>query len=78
MTQTEHLLAALRSGGVVTPRDALQLWGCFRLAARVNDAKKLLEPGEVILSERVTVSPGVVVARYRLVRREPSQLALAL
>lgn len=78
MTQTDAILAALRRGAPLTPADALRLFGCFRLAARISDARKLLDPDEDILSERVTVSPGVSVARYRLVRREPVQAALGL
>jgi hypothetical protein len=78
MTQTQAILASLRRGSVLTPATALSAFGCFRLAARIHDAREFLEPDEVILSERVNVSPGVVVARYRLVHRLPAQLALAL
>ena len=39
MTQTETILAHLQSGGSITPIDALRLYGCFRLAARIKDLR---------------------------------------
>lgn len=78
MRQVDAILAALRRGAVLTPADALRGYGSFRLAARINDCRKLLEPDEVIVSERVNVAPGVTVARYRLVHRAPAQLEMAL
>lgn len=76
MTQTSAILDHLRAGGTLTPGQALEEFGCFRLAARVNDCRKLLEPGEVIVSERWTTPRGKSVARYSLVRREPAQVTL--
>jgi len=34
------ILAALRNGARITPLDALQRWGCFRLGARIWDLKR--------------------------------------
>jgi hypothetical protein len=69
VTQTEHVLKLLRERGAegLTPIDALALVGCFRLAARVSDAKALIEPTEEIVTERAT-SPvnGKSFARYVL------------
>ena len=64
MTQAEHILAYLKTGGSLTPLDALERFGCFRLGARVWDLK---ERGYNIISERLTVPGGKVVARYTLV-----------
>jgi biotin operon repressor len=36
MTQQDAILAALKSGQSLTPIDALQQFGCMRLAARIN------------------------------------------
>ncbi|HYF57362.1 MAG TPA: helix-turn-helix domain-containing protein [Burkholderiaceae bacterium] len=62
MTQTETILAALRAGPL-TPLEALDRFGCFRLAARVRD---LREQGHHIAVERVELPSGKHVARYRL------------
>lgn len=39
-TQTEMILAALRRGERLTPLDALRRFGCFRLAARIDDLRR--------------------------------------
>ncbi len=66
MTQTDAIVAALRSGRRLTPIEALNDFGCFRLAARISDAKALLREGEEIVSETVRVSGGKSVASYHL------------
>jgi hypothetical protein len=68
VTQAEALVDLLRARGDqgVTPLDALEVLGSFRLAARVIDARDLLDPGERIESERVTLPNGKSVARYIL------------
>jgi hypothetical protein len=73
-TQTERVLAYLRSGETLTAIDALGIIGTFRLAARVADAKKLLEPDEEIVTERVALPSRKVVARYSLRRTGPKQM----
>ena len=37
MTQTEMILNHLKTKGRITPLEALNLYGCFRLGARVYD-----------------------------------------
>ena len=39
-TQTANILHALKAGRAITPMDALQEFGCFRLAARINDLRR--------------------------------------
>ena len=39
MTQNEQILNHLKEYGSNTPMDALALYGCFRLGARVHDLK---------------------------------------
>lgn len=71
MSQTDTILKALRRGPI-TPLEALERFGCFRLAARVRD---LREQGHTIVTETVK-SNGKSFARYRFVAREPEQVAL--
>lgn len=71
MSQNDQILAALRRGPL-TPLDALERFGCFRLAARVRDLRL---QGHTILTETAE-SNGKAFARYRLVVREPEQAAL--
>ena len=40
MTQTQMILNHLKSFGSITPRDALELYGCMRLGARIYDLRK--------------------------------------
>jgi biotin operon repressor len=40
MTQTQQIKAALQSGAAITPIDALNQFGCFRLAARIDELRK--------------------------------------
>ena len=40
-TQTEAILAHLKSGKTITPMDALNLYGCMRLGARIFDIRAM-------------------------------------
>jgi hypothetical protein len=68
MTQTEQIRAHLLSGRDITPLEALDQYGCLRLAARVSDIREEGHDIETIIEER----NGKRYARYRLV----GQLAL--
>lgn len=68
MTQTRAILAYLRDGHSLTAIEALERFGCFRLAARISDARLLLEEGESIVTEMVS-SNGKTYARYGLQRK---------
>lgn len=65
MSQNEQILAALRRGPL-TPLEALERFGCFRLAARVGE---LREQGHAIAVERHELPNGKRVARYYIGRR---------
>lgn len=39
-SQANQILKALESGEHITPIEALNRWGCFRLASRISDLKK--------------------------------------
>lgn len=64
MTQTEMIRAHLESGREITPIDALQQYGCFRLAARINDLRKAGMQIETITEQR----EGKAWAKYRLIQ----------
>ena len=40
MTQSEAILQHLQAGNVLTPLDALNKFGCFRLAARIIELRR--------------------------------------
>jgi len=63
VSQCAAILAYLRQGYAITPIEALEMFGCFRLGARIWDLKRR---GEDIVSERYTTASGKRVARYRM------------
>lgn len=67
-TQTERVIQLLRQRGELglTPLDALDIVGSFRLGARIYDAKALIRSDEEIVTERFTTPSGATVARYVL------------
>jgi hypothetical protein len=62
-TQANAILKHMQDGNGITPMDALELCGCFRLSARIADLKKR---GYEIITEKVKVAGGKYVARYHL------------
>ena len=78
MKQTQAILALLRSRGDagITPMDALEKIGTFRLAARIHD---LRAEGYNITSTPQMTPTGKTVARYRLIEpKSYEQTVLAL
>ena len=51
MTQTEQILNYLKKGNKITPLEALNQFGCFRLASRIWDIRN---SGHNIQSMRIT------------------------
>lgn len=69
--QTEKVLAHMREHGGITPIEALNLYGCMRLASRISDLKR---QGHVIERNMVSVTCAdgttTCVARYSLAEGE--------
>lgn len=61
-TQTENILNYLKEGNSITPIEALNLFGCFRLSARIFDIREM---GVEIETKRV-VKNGKIFASYKL------------
>ncbi len=64
-TQSDMILATLKHGETLTAIEALQRFGCFRLAARIYDLK---ERGYRIGDRMVELGTGKKVKEYRLER----------
>ena len=62
MTQNQKILAYLKKGKAITPLQALDKFGCFRLSGRILELK---EQGHPIKSEMVKVN-NKRVAQYSL------------
>lgn len=62
-SQNARIAEYLRQGHSITPIEALELFGCFRLGARIADLK---ERGMEIISSRVVTPTGKRVASYKL------------
>jgi hypothetical protein len=63
MTQTEQIRAHLQSGRDITPRDALDQYGCLRLAARIAELRTAGLPIETVTERRGRKA----WARYRII-----------
>ena len=63
MTQTAQILQHLKTEPI-TSLSALKLYGCFRLAARIDDIKNM---GYKIRTELISKN-GKRFARYRMVK----------
>ena len=61
-TQNERILNYLSNGKGITPIEALNKFGCFRLAARISDLRK---SGHTIWTDNVTKN-GKTFASYSL------------
>jgi hypothetical protein len=62
-TQNRRILAYLKSGGALTPKDALNLFGSFRLSARIFE---LREEGWPIDMRYLQVGPRTWVALFSM------------
>jgi hypothetical protein len=63
-SQTNQILNYLSKGKGITPIDALNRFGCFRLAARIADLRK---SGHLIFTDSITKN-GKTFASYKLVK----------
>ena len=68
MTQSEAILKHLKSGDTITSLEALQRYGCLRLAAVIHSLRK---EGFDVGTEMVDVN-GKTIAEYSLLN-EPVQ-----
>jgi hypothetical protein len=68
MTQSEAILKHLKSGDTITSLEALQRYGCLRLAAVIHSLRK---EGFDVNTEMVDVN-GKTIAEYSLLN-EPVQ-----
>ncbi len=68
MSQNENIKKYLEAGHRITPIDALNLFGCFRLGARIADLKKR---GMNIVTEIINdAKTGKRYAQYSLGKKE--------
>ena len=64
-SQCSAILEHLKKGLSITPLEALNRFGCFRLSARIHDLRHK-QGYDNIVTERVLTSSGKYVAQYRL------------
>jgi hypothetical protein len=62
-TQAGKILAYLQAGYAITALDALQRFGCFRLAARIHELRR---EGWQITERMVETANGKRVAEYSI------------
>ena len=61
MSQEEKILAHMRRYGTITPIQALNKYGCFRLAARIEEIRRVHRVETEMIKRN-----GKRLARYRL------------
>jgi hypothetical protein len=62
-SQNKRILEYMKSGKGITSLEALQMFGCMRLASRISDLRKR-HPELTIEVSRVETTTGKRVARY--------------
>lgn len=62
-SQNSKIRAWLKAGKTLTSLEALNLFGCMRLASRINDLRK---QGMEIHTERILTATGKRVTRYSI------------
>lgn len=62
-SQTDLILEWMLAGHTITPLEALSIYGCSRLAARIADIRA---KGYLVYSEFITLPNGKRVKRYNL------------
>ena len=62
-SQSQQILDHLQAGKSITPIEALNEFGCFRLGARIYDLRK---DGHSIEKDMVQTPNGKLVASYRM------------
>ena len=67
MSQSDLILKSLKSGERITPIDALNKFGCFRLSARIHD---LRDRGFDVRKSMLKTANNKVVAQYYLLQTE--------
>lgn len=67
MTQKDKILGYLKTGEAITALDALNKFGCLRLASRILELKDI---GYIIKSATITLLNGKRVSSYWMSRGE--------
>jgi hypothetical protein len=62
--QRENILAHLLACKTLTPVEALDMYGCFRLGARIWELKQPQHGSHPIITKMVTLDSGKRVAEY--------------
>ena len=62
MTQNQQIKSYLEKGKSITPIQALNKFGCFRLAARISD----LRNDGLNIATKIVTKDGKTVASYKL------------
>jgi hypothetical protein len=66
-TQNEMILSDLKKGIIIDPMYALKKYGCFRLAARIDELRAHWNIKTIMVN-----SNGKRYGKYKLIRKLPS------
>lgn len=65
-TQNKQILSHLKNGNSITSLEALKLFDCFRLSARIKDLRDM---GFNILTERIRTNTNKTIGKYTLLAK---------
>lgn len=68
-SQNKLILLHLLKGESITPLEALEKFKCWALSSRIPEIKKMLNPGEEIITTTVKEN-GKSFASYKLIKHE--------
>jgi hypothetical protein len=69
-TQNKLIAEHLKAGRKITPLDALYLFNCWRLSARIDDLKKLGMSIKTIMIKIRSDGKNKYIGRYELIKEE--------
>jgi hypothetical protein len=75
MSQSKQILEALKHGDRLTPIDALNRFGCMRLASRISDLKR---EGNTIYTRTVKDGDKAYAEYYMEVEQAPTFFGISL
>jgi hypothetical protein len=70
MSQKQQILTHLKRYGSITARVAIEKYGCYRLAARIDELRRHYPIETIPIRVRSRSGKRTTIAKYRLIKAE--------